>query len=241
MAGQAQAIEHGRASSSRRPYIAISLLVAAIALAGFWPKYFSKMAVLAPDSPWFIHIHAAVFSAWIAIFFAQAWLAANGRLRLHRRLGKLFFPYGIIVIFVGWLTALQIFWGRVAEGDYPAARNGLYVPFTDLLFFAPVLLAAWIYRTRPEIHKRLIVVATTVLLIAGAHRFILNYVGSPPSVPLVLLLWLSPVLVGMASDWIKSRHVHPVYLIGIAIVLLMKFRPRWQESEPWNAFASFLA
>ena len=241
MAGQAHETHLTRAPKPRRPYIAIALLVAAIALGGFWPKYFSKMAALAPDSPWFIHVHAAVFSGWLAIFFTQSWLAAHGKLKLHRRLGRFFFPYGVLVIFVGWLTALQVFWVRIGEGDYAAARNGLYVPFTDLLFFAPVLLTAWIYRTQPEIHKRLIVVATTVLLIAGAHRFIGNYVGRPPSVSLVLMLWLSPIFVGMSFDWIKARRVHPVYLVGIAIVLLMKFRPRWQASEPWNAFTSMLA
>jgi hypothetical protein len=240
MAGQAQATQSTRVRRAWRPYVAISLLVAAIALAGFWPKYFSKMAVLAPDSPWYIHLHAAVFSGWIAILFTQSWLAANGKLRLHRRLGAWFFAYGLVVILVAWLTAFQVFWGRMAEGDYAVARNGLYVPFTDLLYFAPVLLAAWIYRTRPEIHKRLIVVATTVLLIAGAHRFIGNYVGAPPSIPLVLLLWLSPIFLGMAFDWIRSRRVHAVYLIGIAVVLAMKFRPRWQESEPWDAFTSLL-
>ena len=87
----------------------------------------------------------------------------------------------------------------------------------------------------------MIVVATTILLIAGAHRFIINYFGAPPSIPLVLTVWLSPIFVGMASDWIRTRRVHRVYLLGIGIVLLMKFRPSWQESQPWDTFVSFLA
>jgi hypothetical protein len=121
------------------------------------------------------------------------------------------------------------------------ASKRLYVPFTDVLFFAPVMVAAWLFRHRPETHKRLIVVATTVLLIAPAHRLINNSFGPPPPVALVLPLWLSPLLVGLAVDWIRSRLVHPVYLIGIAIVLLMKFRPQFQHTEVWASFTRTLA
>jgi hypothetical protein len=231
----------GLGPAKPRPYLPMALMAAVIAVAGFWPKYFSKMAALAPDSPWYIHIHAAVFSGWLAIFALQAWLAANRQLRLHRRLGTFAFAYGALLIAVGWMTALQVFRQGVLAGDVTAASKDLYVPFTDLLFFAPVLAAAWAFRHRPEVHKRLIVVATTILLIAAVHRFVGHNFGRPPSLALVLPLWLSPILLGMAVDWVHSRRVYIVYVFGIGIILAMKFRPRLRHTDWWNSFTAFLA
>lgn len=225
-----------------RPYLAIAILAIFIALVGFWPKYFGKMVALAPDSPWYIHIHAIVFSGWLALFTLQAWLAANHRLRLHRRVGSIAaLPYGILVVFVGWMVSALSFRDRIPSEGFAVASNRLYVPFTDMLFFAPALLAAWWFRNRPEIHKRLIVVATTILLIAPAHRSIVAYFGMPPPLALVLSLWLSPILLAMTVDWVRNRRIYPVYVIGIGVILLMKFRPQYQHTEAWTSFATFVA
>ena len=48
-----------------------------------------------------IHIHAAVYSGWPALFIAQAAFAATGRVALHLRLGKIGMWYGLVVILVG--------------------------------------------------------------------------------------------------------------------------------------------
>lgn len=50
------------------------------------------------------------------------------------------------------------------------ARNRLFVPLTDIMVFVPFFAAAWLLRHKPELHKRLIIVATTMLLIAAVHR-----------------------------------------------------------------------
>ena len=39
-----------------------------------------------------------------------------------------------------------------------------------MVVFTPFLAAGWIYRRRPEIHKRIMLVATTILLIAAVSR-----------------------------------------------------------------------
>lgn len=230
-----------RRPARARPYLAIASIAILIALAGFWPKYFGKLAALAPDSPWYIHVHATVFSGWLGLLTLQAWLAANHRLRVHRKIGRILIPYGSLIVLVGWLVAIMAFRDRVPREGLVAASDRLYVPFTDVLFFAPVMVSAWLFRNRPEVHKRLIVVATTVLMIAAAHRFIGNNFGRPPALALVLPLWLSPILLGMSVDWVRDRRVHPVYLVGVGVILLMKFRPQFQHTEAWTSFTATLA
>lgn len=70
-----------------------------------------------------------------------------------------------------------------------------------MILFACFFIPAVIYCRQPEIHKRLIVVATTALLFAASGRmeFLLPRVA-------VLILWFSPVLIGMAYDkWSRGE------------------------------------
>lgn len=220
----------------RRIYLAIGLLMLAIAIAGFWPSYFAHF-----NAPPIIHLHAAIFVGWLALVIAQAYLAAGGRVVLHRKVGGYVFVYGALLIVVGIATALDAFALRAATATWDAAKVGLFVPLTDLLFFAPVLFAAWAYRRRPELHKRLIVVATSVLLIAASHRLIGAHFGRPPDALLVLLVWTSPILAGIAHDAVVKRRVHPVYLLGVAVIVAMKFRPPLHRTDAWDAFCRWLA
>jgi hypothetical protein len=110
-----------------------------------------------------------------------------------------------------------------------------------MLFFAPALLAAWLYRRKGEWHKRLIIVATTVLLIPAAHRLVGAHIGRPPPLGPVLAIWLSPILAGMAYDAATRRLVHPVYVIGVAWILVMKLLSPLLRGDAWDTLASWLA
>ena len=105
------------------------------------------------------------------------------------------------------------------RGTWQAASIGLFVGLTDMLTFAPFSPPAWFYRGRPEVHKRLIIVATTILLIAPVHRMHW-FLGRPAPVVAILLIWLARSISAMIHDFIRRRLVHPVYLLGILAVLL---------------------
>lgn len=225
-----------------RVYLPVGLVCILIALVGFWPTYFGPLLLEGTPHPLpVIHLHAVVFMGWLLLFTTQAWLAAHGRIAEHMRVGQLGMAWGVIVIAVGWATALAVFGQRVQAGQLTEAQVRLIAPLTDMLFFAPVLAAAWIYRRRTEIHKRLIVVGTAILLIAAVHRMVILGGRPPPLLPL-LAVWLSPILMGMAYDFVRRRMVHPVYLLGIALVLAMKFGRGWiKDTEAWSAFTLWLA
>jgi hypothetical protein len=230
------------ARSVSRVYLSVGFVCVIIALLGFWPSYFGPLLLKGiPHPARIIHVHAAVFMGWLFFLIWQSWLAARGRVALHMKVGKYAMLWGIIVILVGWTTAFVVFGERVQAGNLEEARSRLIAPLTDMLFFGPVLCAAWSYRRRPEIHKRLIVVATTVLLVAAVHR--MTFLGGPPRPVLPLLaIWLSPILAGMTHDYLRRRIVHPVYLVGIGLVLLMKFGRAWiRGTQAWNDFTGWLA
>ena len=83
--------------------------------------------------------------------------------------------------------------------------------------------------------------ATTILLIAAVSR--MTFLGRQPvPLPQLLLVWLAPVYGAMAWDWLAKRLVHPVYLIGIAVMVSMRLvAPPLQGSAAWLAFTRWLA
>lgn len=217
------------------------MLAIAIALAGFWVRYFGPLFTGTLEAVPTIHVHAAVFVGWLVIVGLQAWFAATGRTALHVRLGRYGFAWGALVIIVGLTTAFTVFGDRIAAGDVAGARNKLFVPLTDILVFAPFLAAAWFLRHKPELHKRLIIVATTCLLIAAVHR-IPFLGGRPPPLPQLLAVWLAPIYLGMIVDFVKTRRVSPVYGLGIGAVLFLKFgRMAMYRSETWGDLSRWFA
>ena len=93
------------------------------------------------------------------------------------KLGRFAIGYGVLVIVVGLITAFARFALRVRAGEVAAAQAQLLGPLLDMLVFAPVFAAAVYYRRKPELHKRLMVVATTSLLIAAVGR--MQFLGDP--------------------------------------------------------------
>jgi hypothetical protein len=215
MATTAAALPRTRAP--RRLYVGLALLAIAIVVAGFWRTYFGPLLAGTVDAPSIIHFHAAIYVGWLAIFLTQVVLAATGRVAAHMKLGRIAIGYGVLVIAAGLLAAFGMFVLRVRAGEAADAQSRLVGPLLDMLVFAPVFAAAIYYRRRPELHKRLMIVATTALLIAAVGR-----IPFPADLrrPLVYLLWTSPILVAMAHDFWRQRRVHPVYLLGLVVLVL---------------------
>jgi hypothetical protein len=234
----AQAIAMPRART-RTGYVLVGLLIAAVAVAGFWRSYFGPLLASNVDEPPLIHFHVVVYVGWLVLLVAQAGFAAAGRVDLHVKLGRLGIGYGVLVIVVGLLVGFGMFVVRVRAGAAPEALGRLFGPVIDMLIFAPLFAAAIYFRRRPELHKRLMILATTTLLVAAVGRmraFI-------PSFVLVQLVWSAPILVAMAYDYAKQKIVHPVYAFGLVLLLLesQPVRMAARTSETWRSFGAWLA
>ena len=225
--------------STHRFYIGISILIALIVAMGFWPTYFGPLAGGTVDAPTVIHFHAAVFSGWVALFAAQVLFAATGQIALHRKLGTVGIWYGVAIIAVGLITAFSQFADRVEAGRLEEAQTRLLAPLTDMIVFPIFFGAAVYYRRKPEVHKRLMLVATTTLLVAASLR--MSFLGEPLPRATRIFIWFSPVLLGIAYDLIAKRIVHPVYVIGLAALYVVSLRGALVESDAWLAFSGWLS
>ena len=228
------------ARASRHFYVALSALFGLIVLVGFWPTYFGPLFAGTVDKIPFIHVHAAIYVCWLALFAAQTVLAATGRLRLHMKLGNIGIGYGVLVVIVGIAVSLTMFAIRVRAGQLEQAQLNLLAPLVDMAVFAPCFGAAVYYRRRPELHKRLMIVATTALLIAAVGR--MSFLGTPPNIWLLRLVWVSPILLAIGYDVVKRRVVHPVYVAGLVVLIAEgAWRRGARESETWANICAWLA
>jgi hypothetical protein len=225
--------------STHRFYICISILVAVIAAMGFWRTYFGPLLAGVVQAPNVIHFHAAVFSGWVALFAVQVVLAATGQIGLHRKLGTVGIWYGCALILVGLVTAISQFADRIEAGRLEEAQTRLLGPITDMIVFPIFFGAAVYYRHKPELHKRLMLVATTTLLVAAAMR--MSFLGEPLPRPTRVLIWFSPILFGIAYDLIAKRIIHPVYVIGLAALYVLSMRGALVETDAWLTLSGWLA
>jgi hypothetical protein len=219
----------------RRPfYIGVSLLMGLIAVVGFWPTYFGPLVLGTIAQPLLIHLHATVFVGWLVLFLTQVVLAASGRVAWHLRLGRIGIGYGVLVILVGLLTGISRSANRIRLGL--GGEHLLFVAVADMTVFATFFGAAIAFRRKPQIHKRLMMVAATMLLVAAASRMTFL-----PNLQVRQAVWVSPILLAMAYDFRTLRRIHPVYFIGLGAFLVRAMSPGFiADTDTWSAVAHWL-
>ena len=182
--------------------------------------------------PLVLQLHGLVFIGWMALLLVQVALASGGNTRLHRKLGRWGIAYGCLVPAMGLIAGLAAPVLHVAAGEWSHDRAAGFLLTTlgDMLLFGTFFGAAVAYRSRPQVHKRLMLTATVALLFAAVGR--MHFIKS---MVLADLVWLSPLFVGMAHDWITRRRVHPAYVIGTIGLFVGSLRELFDQSEAWLA------
>jgi hypothetical protein len=217
---------------NRKFYVLLSVLMTLIVVAGFWPSYYGPLMSGSTNSPAILHFHGAIMAGWMALLILQTTLAANGRLRSHRAVGKFGIGYGTFLFLLGLVVsfvapAMHV---TAAEWTVDQAVGFLPIPLVDMLLFGGFFFAAVAYRSKPEIHKRLMLMATIALLFAAAFR--LDAAEIIP-MPMAIGLWFVPVVLGLVYDWATQSRVDLVYVIGFIAMGLSLLRLPLGSTEAW--------
>ncbi len=205
--------------AEHRFYFSAALLAAVIVLVGFSRTYFLKEVFHAPNLLPIVHLHAIVFSSWVALFITQTWLVSARRTRLHMRLGIAGFLLACIMVMVGTTTALTVAkHGHVRPGGPPPLQF-LVVPIFDMLVFSILIAAGLLMRRRPDYHKRILLVATASLMTAAFGRIVTMAQGHA-NVKLAFALSSALIVMAAVIDTIRNRRFHPAFAWAGALVLV---------------------
>jgi hypothetical protein len=223
----------------RRIYVPIALIITVMAFVGFWRTYYGNLLTGTSEFILLIHIHAAIYILWLFLLIAQAAFAATGYISFHIKLGPWIMVIGILVIIMGLAITFDRFGAEISNGNLAVGQRKLFGPLRDMVFFAPFLWAGWHWRNSPDVHKRLMIVATNILLVAAVGR--MNLLGRPVPEWKFMLLWPLPVYICMAYDWLTKRIIHPVYIIGFFAMLTMRLILPLRNTDIWLEFSNWLA
>jgi hypothetical protein len=105
------------------------------------------------------------------------------------------------------------------------------------VFFAAFVTAGWVYRSKPQVHKRLMIVAVTMVVVPVIGR--MRFLGTPPSLADFMLVWPLPVYVAMAHDYFTKRVVHPAYLVGVLAMLAERLVLPLGRTDVWTRLSAW--
>jgi len=210
-----------RISSDRLFHAGMAWLLVIVAVAGFTPRSIAIISGTMPMPPLVVHMHAAVMASWISLLAVQATLALTGRIDLHRKWGMASLVVGPLVLLM--LIAITISRQNAAAGTPagPIVNNILFVQIRAIVLFP--LFFIWALRTRltdPQTHKRMMLLATLMLLDAAIARMTWLPYNQFPRDYLAIHLYLLALLVpALLYDLIKLRRVHRAWVWGLALML----------------------
>ncbi|MEP2653787.1 MAG: hypothetical protein ABJH06_17550 [Paraglaciecola sp.] len=214
-------------------YLVISSLMLTLILMGFLPSVYDAIIGIS-EVNLLIHSHAILFLSWIFFYTLQAILPALGKIEQHKKLGKLGLPLAITLTINGLYVTYDRFSLRVENEQLESARYFLLQPLTDMVVFPALVIAAFYYRNKSEVHKRLMLLATLFLTIAAVVR--IPYFPVPGS---KLLLWLSPIVLAMVFDYHKKNIIHPTYIFGLVLFTIVYARkPLILDTPAWQSFVN---
>jgi hypothetical protein len=180
-----------------------------------------------------------VFTSWLVLFVTQTTLVAAHRTDIHRRLGIVGGVLAVLMILLGVTTAII----RAKQGATPIPEvsplSFLVIPLGDMFVFSILIGAGFYYRRRPDVHKRLMLLATIAILGAAIARLPLAIMKAGP--PAFFGLTDVLVLTCVAYDLVTLRRVHrATALAGLLIVASQPLRLMLGGTHVWLSFAAWL-
>jgi hypothetical protein len=236
----AQVIPRARWSGEHRFYTGMMLAILVTVFVGFARSFFLRPLFPtwpSPPEPVF-YVHGALFTGWIVLLVAQAWLVGAGRTALHRRIGlwgALLAACMVAIGLLGGLVAARRATGFV--GIPVPALSFLAVPFTDMLLFGSFVGLAIAKRRDTQAHKRWMLLASINLITAAIARWPGVIALGPPAYFGLTDLFVVALVIW---DRVSRGRVHPATKWGgLLVVLSQPLRLVVSGSGAWLAFAGW--
>jgi hypothetical protein len=207
-------------------------------LMGFQPAVAKRMAGHADyPAPLILEIHAFAFSAWLLLLTTQIALIRTRRPALHMQLGLV----GVALIPLMAVSAFlsEVYSQRFRTGQ-PAEREFFIIAIFYVVAFTALATAALAARKNPPAHKRLIVLATTIIVGAAYARWwgdaLYRAFGDGRGGMLInTFTGTNLILAGaLGYDLLTRGRLHKVYEVGVPLILLGEIAttiiyhsPRW--------------
>lgn len=213
--------EDGTRLHERVVYAGSAWLLVLVTVVGFAPRSLAILDGTMPNPPLPVHMHAFVMASWTLLLALQASLSFTGRMDLHRKLGRAALVLAPAVLVV--LTLITVVRQQDAAGTDAAqvVNNILFLQVRSILLFPAFVTWALVTRkSDPQTHKRMMLLATLMVVDAAIARMswlpFNNFPFSYIAVHVWLLLLIVPALI---YDTVKLGRPHRAWIRGLALFL----------------------
>ena len=199
-------------------FVAFSISLFVLVLLGFGPTFFARPVFRENGLNWTLVVHGLASTGWFVILILQATFLKLGFSRKHFRVGHAGWLLLAIIFILGVPVAIGALPRQVAAGEADAdllgsLKHRAQIARDMLLFatFAGLGLVGLLLRSRPESHKRWMLLTSVVLTTPGlarlsqfeVFRFLPEPIGFLGSFAILLLV---PAL----RDRFVDGQIHPV-------------------------------
>ncbi len=210
-------------------YFTMSLLFAAIVVWGFSHSINANLFHPAIPRPFLLWIRGAAFSGWVAFYIFQSARVRTRNVKWHRFFGWFGVGLAAVMVALGFIIAVIMNRFDAVQLHQPDPAF-LSVPFGDMVAFGVCAGLAIYWRKKPELHRRLLFIATCALLDAPFGR--IDYIFDHN---LFYVCLDAVILLGVVRDLLVSRRIHTVYRVGLP--LMMAFQVfivyLWRGNPAW--------
>lgn len=205
-----------KASKSKFTFFtAIAWLGIIAILVGFLKTFIIPIISGTKTWPMAIYAHAFFVFGWVVIFLTQSLLIQNRKYNTHIFIGKwgAFIALGAAISIIP--AALYQVERELKEGLGQTAISPIVGSVASATMFLSLVTLAIVYRKSPQIHKRLMLLATILLIWPAWFRW-RHYFPSVerPDIWFAVVLADSLIIVAFIWDWLRNQRIHPALLCG---------------------------
>lgn len=226
-----------------RYFLAASVMALIFVLIGFLKTFIIPKINGTFEGPPVIYFHGGLLFSWSVFFVSQAVMIRRKKLKYHRLFG---FASVILVVGVAISTmaaGVYVMRRDLAAGLGEVAISSLVGTFTTPIIFMAFVAAGIYYRRKPEIHKRLMLLAMIAIMWPAFFRF-RHYFTDIPNPELVFAVLLPNCMTLLAMLWEKltTGNISRVYLyFGTALFAESLTETYLFDSPGWRVVAHWLA
>ena len=223
-------------------FLFIGLLGLVAILIGFARPFIIPLSQGSFTAPTIVYIHGAFALLWVLLFTTQSLLIQTKKYKFHKKLGIL----GLLIASGVAITIIPVGLYAVEKelklGLGETAVSGIVGNGTSALLFISLVLGGLYYRNKPEVHKRLLLLSTIVILWPAWFRF-RHYCPSieRPDIWFAVVLADSLIVISFIWDKMSIGRIHPTLLIiGLAIIIEHSLEVIMFDSELWRMIAHYM-
>lgn len=207
----------------------VTLLVVVTVFIGFARTYFLAGIFFAKLPSWLVHLHGALFTSWIVLLTTQVILVSIGRVRWHVSVGIVGVSLAPLMVVVGLATLVA----AVRRHFVPPAplKIILVVDTLNLCMFGGLVFWGFLARRDAAAHKRLMLLATCIILAPAISRWPFQFVQSAAAGFIILD---SFVVFLVVYDLWSRRSLHRTTVWGVLLTAA------WQLTYRPLAHSAFL-